>query len=135
MSSNKELPVLSKTHKFLGFVVFFKNYGYITKFEIMRPGVCEFTSGHYVGALTWDNITEPFKIIEFFGAGTEIRLLFIDEINNHRFVIPLHQTDAVSEAPLENSEYFEDISDDSGSYWEKRTKKNECDVPGGYFDY
>lgn len=137
MNSNREeLPVLSKTHKFLGFILLLKNEGYIHKFKLIGSASSETSTSHYSMALTWDNIAEPFKIIEFLEEFNEceIRLLFIDETNNRHLVIPFCQTDTVTKAPLKNSEHFENIPDKSGSYWEERTRRNEWDVPGGHFD-
>ena len=136
MNSNRELPVLSKTHKFLGFILRLKNEGYISKFELIREGMAETSTSHYSMALTWDNIAELFKVIEFLEEFNEceIRLLFIDETNNHHLAIPFCQTDTIKKAPPKKREYFEDLPDEPGSYWEKRTRRNEWDVPGGYFD-
>lgn len=136
MDSNRELPVLSKTHKFLGFILLLKNEGYISKFELIGSGTAETSTSHYSRAVTWDNIAELFKVIEFLEEFNEceIRLLFIDETNNHHLAIPFCQTDTIKKAPLKKSEHFENISDKPGSYWEERTRRNEWDVPGGHFD-
>lgn len=137
MDSNRELPVLSKTHKFLGFILLVKNEGYIHEFKLIGSGSAETsTSGDYSSALTWDNIAEIFKVIEFLEEFNEceIRLLFIDETNNRHLAIPFCQTDTVKKVPLKNSEHFENTSDKYGSYWEERTRMNEWDVPGGHFD-
>lgn len=136
MDSNRELPVLSKTHKFLGFILFLKNEGYIGKFELIGEGMAETSSSDDSNALIWDNIAELFKVIEFLEEFNEceIRLLFIDETNNRHLAIPFCQTDTIKKAPLKKREHFEDIPDEPGSYWEKRTRRNEWDVPGGHLD-